>query len=318
MEKVFLSVVMPSYQQGQYIDQAIRSVRGAGDESLELWVMDGGSTDNTVKVLEFHAAQDSRVRWISEPDAGQSHAINKGIARCSGEVFNWLNSDDYWDTSTFAHLKRYFQKMQIDVICGRCRVFEDSDENKTVAHYQMPQFHCVYKTVLSDFCAQPSTFWRREVIDALGGVKQDLRCVMDWHLWVRYLIAYGMRRVRWVPEVLAHFRLHSASKTTNQTPRFHEEIAWVHGDLFAQAGAPAELVEYVRGNCSLHLEPTHWVWGKHFDPQKLFYTYCVRQAHRLRKDLKRREEARWLLSLAWKLRSRLSLLWLQSWWRIRS
>jgi glycosyltransferase involved in cell wall biosynthesis len=294
----------------------IESVRGQREEGWELWIMDGGSTDETAAVIGEYR-HDTRIHWHSEPDRGQSHAINKGLARTSGEIFNWINTDDCLDAEAFVRLKQHFADPRVEVVCGRCRVFRQAD-GKTITHYQMPQFRSVYKTVLSDFCAQPSTFWRREVVVELGGVKEDLRCVMDWHLWLRYLVYRGQRAIRWVPEVLAHFRIHDESKTSSIRERFLQEIGWVHWDLFRQAGAPEQIVQYLKRDVRLELEPTRWRWGKDFKPERLFLEYCLRQAHRMRKDAKRRDEVRWLLDEARKLGGRRSLLWWQTAWRVKA
>ncbi len=315
MSKCWISLVSPSFNQGRYVREMIESVRRQEEADWELWVMDGGSTDETAAVVAEYR-DDARIHWVSEPDRGQSDAINKGLAKTSGAIFNWINTDDCLDEGTFKRLRGYFADPRVEVVCGQCRVFRD-EGGETLDHYQMPQFRSVYKTVLSDFCAQPSTFWRREVVVELGGVKEDLRCVMDWHLWVRYLVYRGLRRVRWVPDVLAHFRIHGESKTSSIRERFLEEIRWVHWDLFRQAGAPEDLVAYVGRNVKLNLEPTRWLWGKDFSPERLFCEYCLRQAHRMRKDEKRRDEARWLLEQAKKLGGMKSLLWWQTTWRTR-
>ena len=88
-----ISIVTPSFNQGQYIEQTILSVIGQDYPNLEYIIIDGGSSDNTVEIIKKYA--DKIIYWISDPDNGQSDALNKGLAKCTGEIFNWINSEDY-------------------------------------------------------------------------------------------------------------------------------------------------------------------------------------------------------------------------------
>src|SRR6516162_5188478 len=115
-----ISIVTPSYNQGQFIEETIRSVLLQGYPNLEYIVMDGGSKDNTLRVLRKY--EHAIHFWTSAPDKGQAEAINKGFARANGEILAWLNSDDVYEMGVFAQVAKFFQQQpDIDVISGRCR-----------------------------------------------------------------------------------------------------------------------------------------------------------------------------------------------------
>ncbi|CAN5158195.1 N/A [soil metagenome] len=206
------SVVMPSYQQAQFIRRSVDSVLSQTGVSIELLVMDGGSTDPTLDVLRSY---DDRVTWVSEPDRGQAHAVNKGIALARGRYLAWLNSDDLLVPGALARVAGRLDRDPASMwLCGRCRIIDEAGreirkpitvfKNLLLRRFSYP------KLLLENFISQPATFFRRRVFDEIGLLSEDRHYDMDYDLWLRLGQRYQPVVVN---EVLAEFRMHTASKT---------------------------------------------------------------------------------------------------------
>lgn len=212
-----VSILTPSYQQGMYIEQTLRSVeeQGLGDR-LEHLVIDGGSTDGTLEVLERYSP---RVRWVSESDRGQAHAVNKGIAASHGRILGWLNSDDLYEPGAVAHALRLFElHPDVDVLYGDA-IHIDA-EGRFLESY--PTRDWDYEALEQTcYLSQPAVFFRRSVPERFGGLDEALRYCMDYEYWLR--IGEHVRFLR-VPRRLAATRLHEAAKTVSARVAVHEEI----------------------------------------------------------------------------------------------
>lgn len=215
-----VSVVMPSLNQGGYIGEAIESVLDQGYPDAELVVVDGGSTDNTIKVIkryERHIAW-----WVSEPDKGQSDAINKGLARTTGSIVNWLNSDDCYMPGALAAVAEAFRANDALCVCGVTRVFGAGQDRTKTSYVNRASLR---DTMCHLLIEQPSTFFSKSVFDELGGVPADLHYVMDRDLWIRFLGLHGVQQVVSIDTPLVRFRHHEDSKTVSQSTRFFAEYA---------------------------------------------------------------------------------------------
>ena len=222
---VLVSVVMPSYNQAQFLPAAIDSVLAySGD--LELIVMDGGSTDGSVDVLERYA--DRLAHWQSAPDGGQAAAVNAGFARARGDLLCWLNSDDM-------HLPGALDRVVHAVGERPRRVFRYGSavhlrESPRVEVALAPAQPATDGRIRHDaVVVQPSAFWSRDVWDATGPLDESLHFAFDWEWFIR---ATEHADFVLVPEVYSVYRLHEAHKTgSGGGPRRREvcEVVRRHG-----------------------------------------------------------------------------------------
>lgn len=239
-----ISIVTPSFNQGHYIEQTILSIISQGYPNLEYIIIDGGSTDNTVEIIRKYGQHISY--WISEPDKGQSDALNKGLLKCTGDIFNWINSDDYLEENTLFKVADYFaNNTSVDVVCGWCSLFHEETLQENFKH-RTELFPSLEETLVEQRINQPASFFRLPVIHALGGVNTALHYVMDLDLWFRYLTAFGQRRVLLADDLFAHFRLHNESKTVQLQPKFREEerLLWYH--LLQQLNVPVSILSFFK------------------------------------------------------------------------
>jgi len=223
-----ISIITPSYNQGHYIEQTILSVIGQGYPNLEYIIIDGGSTDNTVEIIKKYA--DKITYWVSEPDKGQSDALNKGLQKCTGEIFNWINSDDYFEEGSFFKIAQYFtENPTCEMLCGYCSYFDSETLQQTFFH-RLEIFDTLEETLIQQKINQPASFYKLSIIETLGGINKDLHYCMDLDLWFRYLVQFGQENILLVEDTFAHFRLHDESKTVQLQVKFREEekLLWHH------------------------------------------------------------------------------------------
>lgn len=227
-----VSVVVPSLNQGHFIRETLDSILSQDYPGLEVIVVDGGSTDDTREVL---AGYGDRLSWTSEKDTGQSNAINKGLARASGEIVCFLNSDDLFTPGSLHAVGTYFAKHpSVQWLTGACRII---DENGRPIRAFIDAYKALWRRfamsrwtlLVLNYIPQPATFWRRSAMLDVGLIDESLHWAMDYDYWLR-LSKLG--RPANLPQCLASFRIHSSSKSaTNVRSQFDEgvELARIHG-----------------------------------------------------------------------------------------
>lgn len=215
-----VSIVVPVYNQVDYLEDTLRSVLDQGYPNLELIVMDGGSTDGSVDVIERFK---SRIFYReSVADQGQTHAISKGLALSNGDLFNWLNGDDMLVEGSLLSMASHWLKLgKPAMVYGRA---DKVDENGRCIKRGL--FRCFDKRLLRDlyYITQPSCFYGREALIRAGGVNVALDFAMDWDLALR---VSGMGKVESVDELWSKLRVHAATKTSKGGIRRAREIARV-------------------------------------------------------------------------------------------
>jgi len=221
-----ITIITPSYQQAPFLEECIRSLHDQGYPDLEHIIVDGGSTDGSREIIERYAGK--LAWWCCEKDRGQSHAINKGLAHATGQVFCWLNSDDLLlPGSLHAVGETFAEHPDLTVFTG-VRIERAADGSERALGQDDPgdpNSHFVHPHI-----NQQSTFFRMDVVKAINGVEEKLHYVMDYELWLQVLFHHGTKDV-WVdPRALSVFRLHPVSKTSTVHHRFLDETAsMLHG-----------------------------------------------------------------------------------------
>ena len=211
-----ISIVTPSYNQAQFLETTIRSVLEQDYPAIEYVIIDGGSTDGSLEIIRRY--EDRLAGWISEPDAGQAEAINKGLRMASGELVAWINSDDVYLPGALREAAQAFLRHpEAGMVYGDGIMV---DENLKVL-----DFHHYRPLDLSDLLAfevllQPAAFMRREALETVGLLSERYDLILDHELWVRMASRFPLVHV---PRFWALERTHAAAKTVAQAGRFVEE-----------------------------------------------------------------------------------------------
>ncbi len=236
-----VSILTPSFNQAPWLAENLRSVRTQTYAPIEHVVMDGGSTDGSVRLLE---AAEGAVRWTSEPDRGQSHALNKAFAESRGEIIGWLNSDDaYYDRGVVQAVVEYLERHpEVDVAYGH-GAYVNADGRVLLMIYVPPFVHGLLRRYC--FLLQPSVFLRRSVLEK-GFIDEEYQFTMDWELWLR--LADGGRKFARLDKVLAIDRLQPERKTVTSAGIYHtesEKLTQIYGVRRSPWLAPAIYALYV-------------------------------------------------------------------------
>jgi glycosyltransferase involved in cell wall biosynthesis len=219
--------VTPSFNQGDYLEEAIRSVLLQGYPNLNYIVIDGGSEDHSREVIQRY--EDWISHWESEPDEGQSHALNKGFARADGELYAYLNSDDLYEPGALFAVAEAFLAGHPWVV-GEVGCWEGS--GPLVPFPTLPG-RSFTRWFTSCPVGQPGSFWSAELHRAAGPFREDLNFVMDYEFWMRLRFDLGIRPIR-LDRRLARYRLHDLSKTVDQADAFGAEFRAVLGPREAE------------------------------------------------------------------------------------
>lgn len=208
-----ITIVSPSFNQGSFLEETIRSVLLQNYPNLEYIIIDGGSTDESLKILEKYSPWISY--WQSERDESQGQAINLGFSLGSGEFYAWINSDDYYLVNVFYNVINKFLKTNTDFIYGYGYVKNISD-NKLILSKILPFLDYFIKI---PGLIQPSTFWRSAIHKPIW---EELECAIDYELWLRLI--KGKRR-QLIREPLSVAYMHENAKTHDlqMKPRWHED-----------------------------------------------------------------------------------------------
>lgn len=252
-----VSIVTPSLNQGKYIRQTIKSVLSQDFCDFEYWVIDGGSTDETLSILREY---EGHIYWVSEPDNGQANAINKGWRYTKGEIISWLNSDDLLAPGAI--------RRAVDALCsdphlagvyGDC-VYINDRGIPLGKHPSRPYSYEELVIKAKDFIPQPGTFLRRHFVEQVGMLDENLHYVMDYDLWLRL----GMYApFKYLPFETSFSYVHKAAKRVANTEQFGEELFNIFLRLVEHPDFPPELAfkkKIILANASMQAA-SYYFWG---------------------------------------------------------
>lgn len=217
-----VSIVTPSYNQARFLEATMQSVFNQSYPNLEYFVIDGGSTDGSLEIIKRHAGK--LAGWVSEPDRGQTEAINKGFARASGQIMAWLNSDDTYEPHAVAEAVAALQAQpEVGLVYGDANFIDEHG----IKIGRFPAAQTDYRRLRRGYVHLPqqSAFWRAPLWAEVGPLDPNLYFAMDYDLWLRLA---KISELRYHPRVWANFRLHSDSKTILDDDRCWPEMVQIH------------------------------------------------------------------------------------------
>lgn len=209
-----ITIITPSFNQGQYLEQAIKSVVGQDYPNLEYLILDGGSTDNSVEIIKKYASRYPKViKWRSHKDRGQVVAINEGLAKGTGEIVAYLNSDDYYLPGTLLRVANEFRQFPKRVwLVGFCRAVGQTDGVRSwvrrYTNFWLSRYSYQVLQVLNCI-SQPATFWKRAAAERVGRFDSKYKMAFDYDYWLRMGLVSDPIVLK---QPLAAFRVHPRSK----------------------------------------------------------------------------------------------------------
>lgn len=231
--KPLVSIITPVFNGKLYLEQTIQSVLGQTYDNIEYIVIDGGSKDGSLKIIEKYAAQIDY--WQSEPDAGMYEAINKGLKIATGDILAYLNSDDLYYPDSIKNAVEYFKKYpQADLIYGNCDFINLN--GKFLYHYYYPKFKLKsFVAMNTSTIPQQTTFWRRRIHEKVGYFDAQLKMCGDFDFYAK---AGKCCKIEHTKKILAQFRIHQTSLTSKQAYRNTGEVALIHKRYLNIRGIP--------------------------------------------------------------------------------
>jgi glycosyltransferase involved in cell wall biosynthesis len=214
-----VSIVMPSFQQAEFLEEAVRSVLDQQYPDVELLVLDPGSTDGSRELLlSLHKEYGERLILNFEPDQGQSDAINRGLTRAHGRILGWLNSDDRLRPGALAKIVDWLDSPQPRWVYGRAGMIDGQGNtcSSFIANYKnwRGQRFSQLKLLTENFIPQMAVFWNRPMWELVGGLDLDRHLDMDYDLWLR---CAKVSEPLVLKDILADFRVHGKAKGSLQT-----------------------------------------------------------------------------------------------------
>jgi glycosyltransferase involved in cell wall biosynthesis len=227
-----ISIVIPSFNQGNFIGRTIDSILNQNYANLELLVMDGGSTDETIRILTSYG---NRIVWQSAPDRGQAQAVNKGWKIATGQILGWVNSDDLLSPGSLEKVAGFFETHpETSWLYGNCQYINAADQ--ILGEYPVqPYDYGLLVRNLQNFIPQPAVFLRQNVFDTIGLLNEDLHYVMDLDYWLRTGLNF---QGAYLDCDLACLRLHQDAKSVSSYPKFANELVATVEAFFARKDLP--------------------------------------------------------------------------------
>jgi len=220
-----ITVVTPSYNQGKYLEETLRSVLSQRQFIHEYFVLDGGSTDGSAEIIRRYAERGGIDYWQSQKDKGQSDAIHQGFMRATGDYIAWLNSDDVLLPGALRRVREALENNpEWDALTGY-HVRIDA-ESRIISMYRIPRESSTLAWWGVSHISQQTCFFKKSLYERVGGLNLSLHCCMDTELWFRMFKADA--KFGHIPEYLAAFRVHDEGKGSSWLKEYREESRWVH------------------------------------------------------------------------------------------
>jgi glycosyltransferase involved in cell wall biosynthesis len=239
MTKLKISIITPSYNHGRYLEETIKSILEQYYERLEYIIIDGGSTDESVKIIKKY--EQYLTYWTSERDNGQSSAINKGLRKATGDIITWINSDDILLPNSLNKVSEIFSKNpSIDFIFGRAILFG----KKIKPVLKIAETNDLHLRALAGMpYSQPACFFKKNIVSIYGYLDERLHLGMDYDLFVRIALNANMLRVE---DVFSKYRLHHESKSITQSLSFANEWAIVFSKVLRSFSFTKNLIDEMK------------------------------------------------------------------------
>ena len=235
-----VSIVTPSYNQAEYLEETIQSVLSQTYPNIEYILVDGASSDGSLEIIEKYESK--LARWISEKDKGQTDAINKGFALAKGEIIGWINSDDTLLTNAVEKAVTYLQAHpQVGLVYGDANYIDEKSHvigKFPAAQTDLPRLRRGYVHI-----PQQASFFRKALWDQVGPLDDSFYFAMDYDLWTRLA---AVSKLKYIPDTWASFRLHADAKTIAADDRCWPEMLRVHYREGGSRFAPIVLKYYIR------------------------------------------------------------------------
>jgi glycosyltransferase involved in cell wall biosynthesis len=218
-----VSIITPSYNQAQFLERTIQSVLGQDYPYIEYIIVDGGSTDGSLEIIQKH--QTRLAWWVSEPDKGQTDAINKGFNRARGDILAWLNSDDTYNPGAVgAAVKYLIDHPETAMVYAECNFIDEND--RVIGKFNAAQTDLRRLREGYVHIPQQTMFFRAKYWKELGPLDPSFYFAMDYDLWIR-IAAHAP--IKYLPgKTWANFRIHTTSKTNVADERGWQEMLRVH------------------------------------------------------------------------------------------
>ena len=268
-----ISVIIPSYNQASYLEESIQSVLNQNYPNLEIIIIDGNSTDNSIEIIKEY--QKHLTYWVSEKDSGQSEAINKGFQIAKGEIVTWLCSDDLYTNGALHKVNEVFSTLPGDVglIHGSSIIFTE----KKIIRLNKGTEDDSLENILSGMTfPQPSTFFRRSLLEKTGPLDLNLHFGMDYDLFSKFAIISKFQHIDYC---FSKYRLHPESKTVSAVSKFIDDWSKVFVSII-QAAEYNSMIEIIN-NLDIKIEgneSTYQFFKKHLkteniDQEKFLYKF---------------------------------------------
>lgn len=214
-----ISIITPCRNQETFIGATIESIaHHKKNLDIEHIIIDGKSSDNTLAIISDYAKRYPHLRYLSEPDTGQTNALNKGLKMATGEIISFLNADDIYEKNALEQVHEFFRVHEkTQWAYGQCRIINAAGQEiqKPITAYKnflMRHYH-FWTLLITDYICQPACFWRRSAMETIGLFDENQHLVMDYEYWLRL----GQKfHPGFIESYLASFRIHETSKSSTQ------------------------------------------------------------------------------------------------------